>query len=113
MIHRSLNHDIVRVLAFACPLISHAQIVPKYFRVDSLLRIISKLNVTVKGKKERSLRQIHRDYKMVSKSSCIELLIIFLLFLNRQKICSDSKQPININVYGKGCQKVLTYNHFS
>ena len=30
--------------------------------------------MTVKGKKERSLKQIPRDYKMFSKSSCIVLL---------------------------------------
>ena len=29
--------------------------------------------MTVKGKKERSLKKIHRDYKMFSKSSCIQL----------------------------------------
>ena len=69
--------------------------------------------MTVKGKKERSLKQIHRDVlKMFSKSSCIELLnFTTLIFLNQQKICADSKLPININVYGNGCAKV-TYNHF-
>ena len=79
MIHHSLNHDIVRVVAFVCPLVSidksqsQAQIVPKYFRVDSLLRFISKINMTVKGKKERSLKKILADYKMFSKSSCLQL----------------------------------------
>ena len=69
--------------------------------------------MTVKGKKERSLKQIHRDVlKMFSKSSCIELLnFTTLIFLHQQKICADSKLPININVYGKGNQKVVT-NHF-
>ena len=80
MIHHSLNHDIVRVVAFVCPLVSidksqsHTKIVPKYFRVNSLLGFISKINMTVKGKKERSLKQIPRGNKMFSKSSCIELL---------------------------------------
>ena len=116
MIHHSLNHDIVRVVAFVCPLVSidksqsQAQIVPKYFRVDSLLRFISKINMTVKGKKNVRWRKSMEITKCFQNPLAYNSLI-FWLFLNQQKICADSKQPININVYGKGCQKV-TYNHF-
>ena len=116
MIHHSLNHDIVRVVAFVCPLVSidksqsQAQIVPKYFRVDSLLRFISKINMTVKGKKNVRWRNSMEITKCFQNPLAYNSLI-FWLFLNQQKICADSKQPININVYGKGCQKV-TYNHF-
>ena len=35
------------------------------------------------------------------------------IFFNLQNLCTDSEKPININVYGDGCQKVTRCFFFS